>query len=370
MPPMRRPRFAQLGLLWLLAGGCLLLAACGGGSTSTSQVDKEAESGKSRPAPPRSAFPSARGKTLREVSEEATRATQLKLTPEAQVFHPGRNRYPFTVAEKLGSTGQTGKEVADAEAAIYYAKVPTIEPGAKSQAGNKGMTSKAQKQALEEPAIGPFPARIESLATKPPFQSGTTTEEPDVATVVYASQLDLPADGEYRPGIMIKEKGGVGWKLLPSIEVGGYAKIPKLGEKAPLIETPTARSVDGDLAKLTTRIPPDTQNKVNYAEVLGKEPILLLFATPQFCQSRVCGPVVDVAQQAQHQFEGKANFIHMEIYNENDPSQGVRPQVRRFHLPSEPWLFAINREGVVSAAIEGAFGTKLMDKTVEKVVGE
>ena len=60
----------------------------------------------------------------------------------------------------------------------------------------------------------------------------------------------------------------------------------------------------------------------------------------------------------------------MEIYNENDPSQHVRPQVRKFHLPTEPWLFAINREGVVSAAVEGAFGTKLMDKTVEKVVGE
>ena len=117
-------------------------------------------------------------------------------------------------------------------------------------------------------------------------------------------------------------------------------------------------------------MPPDTQNKVNYAEVLGKEPILLLFATPKFCQSRVCGPVVDVAQQAQHEFEGKANFIHMEIYNDNEPSKGVRPQVRRFHLPTEPWLFAINREGVVSATIEGAFGTKLMDETVEKVIAE
>ncbi len=162
----------------------------------------------------------------------------------------------------------------------------------------------------------------------------------------------------------------MGWKLLPSIEVGEYAKIPRPGDKAPTIVTPTAKSVGGDLAKLTTRIPPDTLNKVNYAEVLGKEPILLLFATPQFCQSRVCGPVVDVAQQAQHEFEGKANFIHMEIYNDNDPSKGVRPQVRRFHLPTEPWLFAMNREGVVSAAIEGAFGTKLMDETVEKVVGE
>ena len=60
----------------------------------------------------------------------------------------------------------------------------------------------------------------------------------------------------------------------------------------------------------------------------------------------------------------------MEIYNENDPSQGVRSQVRRFHLPTEPWLFAINREGVGSATIEGAFGTNLMRKTVDRVISE
>ena len=67
--------------------------------------------------------------------------------------------------------------------------------------------------------------------------------------------------------------------------------------------------------------------------MLGKEPIVLLFATPQFCQSRVCGPVVDVAEQVKQEYGDKAAFIHMEIYNDNDPSKGVRPQVRAFHLP-------------------------------------
>ncbi|HXF31101.1 MAG TPA: hypothetical protein VN522_06235 [Solirubrobacterales bacterium] len=367
---MRRPPLV-LGLVCLLAGGSLLLAGCGGGDGTTSHLNPDAESGKSRPAPPKSAFPAVADRTLREViNQPGNHTTQLKIDTEAQAFYPGANRYPFTIAEKLDSSGATGAEIPDAEAAIYFAKVPPIKPGAKSRSGNKGMLGKAQAQALDQPAVGPFPARIESLATKPPFQGKTTTEDPDVASVIYSAALSLPAEGEYRPAILVKEEDGVGAKLLPSIKVGEYAKIPRPGDKAPLIETPTAKSVGGDLAKLTTRIPPDTQNKVNYAEVLGKEPILLLFATPQFCQSRVCGPVVDVAQQVQHEFEGKANFIHMEIYNENDPSQGVRPQVRRFHLPSEPWLFAINREGVVGATIEGAFGTSLMHRAVEKVVGE
>lgn len=356
MPPMRAPRKAK-GLFCLLACGGVLLAGCGGGADSGSQVNKEAEAGKSRPAPPKSDFPATEGRTLKKLVEDVAEVKPVgKITPSAEAFYPGPNRYPFLVAEKDTKAGRPGKEISDAEVAIYYAKAPSA-------------ATKAKGEAFKQLAVGPFPARIESLATEKPFQGKTTTEDPDVANVVYSADLDFPGPGEYRPVALIKEKDGWAKIGLRSIKVGEFAKIPRPGEKAPSIQTPTAE--DGEsLTELSTRVPPDTQNKVNYADVLGKEPILLLFTTPKFCQSRVCGPVVDVAQQAQQRFKGKANFIHMEIYNENDPASGVRPQVRKFHLPTEPWLFAINREGVVSATIEGGFGTDLMDKTVEKVIAE
>lgn len=353
---MRAPRKA-LGFFFLLLCGVAVLAGCGGGSDSGSQVNKEAEAGKTIPAPPVGNFPATEGRTLKAFLEEEVQVSPTgKVIPSAEAFYPGANRYPFLVTQKDTESGRPGKEISDAEVAIYYAKRPA-------------KTGKAKGQAFKQLAVGPFPARIESLATEKPFQGKTTTENPDVANVVYSTELNFPGPGEYRPVALIKEKGGWAKVGLRSIKVGEFAKIPRPGEKAPLIQTPTAEEVE-DLAELSTRVPPDTQNKVNYADVLGKEPILLLFTTPQFCQSRVCGPVVDVAQQAQQQFKGKANFIHMEIYNDNDPANGVRPQVRKFHLPTEPWLFAINREGVVSATIEGGFGTELMDKTVEKVIAE
>jgi hypothetical protein len=37
-------------------------------------------------------------------------------------------------------------------------------------------------------------------------------------------------------------------------------------------------------------------------------------------------------------------------------------------LPSEPWLFTIDRDGVVSEAVEGAFGSKLLDEAIEKAI--
>lgn len=367
MAPMRATRLAPAFACLVAAG--VLLAACGGskgGETSGGGSEGNAES---RPAPPKGAFPSADGKTLRELFDNPeTKRSELIVSPAAMVFYKGENRYPFGVFERNHS------QVPDAEVALYIAQVPRPNKAAKSPGGTsatKGQQGKAVKEnALDAPAVGPFPAKIESLGTKPAFRAKTTAGDPNAASVVYSSQIDFPSEGDWLVGALIKEGGELRAKLLSGVTVGEFTNVPRPGQVAPKIHTPTAAAVGGDLSKLTTRIPPDSQNRVDYAEALGKEPILLLFATPKFCQSRVCGPVVDVAEEAKKQYGEEAAFIHMEIYNDNDPNKGVRPQVRAFHLPSEPWLFAVNRNGVVSSAIEGAFGKELMDETVEKVISE
>jgi hypothetical protein len=361
MPPMPAPPLASAPLCLLAASA--LFAGCGGGSDSTSSDTGGPETAKSRPAPPKSEFPSPEGKTLRQVLKAADGPAELVVEPAAVVFYPGENRYPFEIFERQSKT-----PVSDAEVALYYAKVPEPKPGAKSKSGVRGQEAKAEAQALDQPAVGPFPASLESLATKGEFRAESTSEDSDAAGIVYSVPLDFPGDGDWRFAAILKEDGELKGALLSSVEVGEFKKVPKVGQKAPLIHTPTAQDAHGGLSKITTRVPPDTQNKVDYADALGKEPIVLLFATPQFCQSRVCGPVVDVAEQAKNEFGDKAAFIHMEIYNQNDPANGVGPQVRTFHLPSEPWLFTIDRNGVVKDAIEGAFGLKLMHQAVEKAI--
>jgi hypothetical protein len=361
MPPMRAARLAPAPLCLLAAGA--LFVGCGGSSDATKSGAASAATAKSRPAPPRSEFPSPEGRTLRQVLKAADGPAELVVEPAAVVFYPGENRYPFEVFER-----QSRAPVSDAEVALYYAKVPKPKPGAKSKSGVRGQEAKAEAQALDQPAVGPFPVSIESLATKPAFRAKTTSEDPNAAGVVYSVPLDFPTDGDWRLAAILKEDGELKGALLPSAAVGEFKKVPKVGQKAPLIHTPTAQDAHGDLSKITTRIPSDTQNKVDFADALGKEPIVLLFATPQFCQSRVCGPVVDVAEQAKHEYGDEAAFIHMEIYNENDPGKKVRPQVRTFHLPSEPWLFTIDRDGVIKDAVEGAVGLKLMHQAVENAI--
>jgi hypothetical protein len=359
---MKTVRFSRVATLaGLLCLAALLIGGCGGGSSSSSGKAGD------RAAPAASDFLSAKGKSLADVLNSASAPSTLVLTPTQRVFYKGKNRFGFGVFTR-SARGQ----VSDAQVALYVAKAPPAGSlpspkanGAAAKGGQKGRL----EAALGNKASGPYPARIESLATEPAFRAQTTANDPDAGKVVYVTDVNLPKDGEWRVGALIKENGKTTATILPSAVVGEFKDIPRVGDRPPKINTPTEASVGGDLSKLTTRIPPERMNKVNFADALGKKPIVLVYATPQFCQSRVCGPVVDIESQVQRDYGDKADFIHMEIYNDNDPKKGVRPQVRAFGLPSEPWLFVIDSKGVVRTAIEGAFNLKELTDAVKAVTG-
>ncbi len=201
MPPMlSRRAFAVLACLLALAA--VAFAGCGSGSDADGTSSESAES---RPAPPKSAFPSAKGKTLSQVLETADAPSNLVVSPAALAFYKGENRYTFGVFHRDRS------QVSDADVALYFAKVPSAK-GANSGAGfdsstDSTSTRKAEEKALDEPAVGPFPARVESLQTEPAFRAQTTTSDPNAATVVYATNIDFPSNGEWRIAALIKKDG-------------------------------------------------------------------------------------------------------------------------------------------------------------------
>jgi hypothetical protein len=106
----------------------------------------------------------------------------------------------------------------------------------------------------------------------------------------------------------------------------------------------------------------------DFADVLGKKPAVLLFATPALCRSRVCGPVVDIAEQVKSERGGDAAWIHMEIFEDNEFAKGYRPQVRQWKLPTEPWLFTVDRQGRVAARIEGPFSAEELEDALDAAV--
>lgn len=146
-------------------------------------------------------------------------------------------------------------------------------------------------------------------------------------------------------------------QAIGTVKVAAATAAPAIGARAVPSQTPTLRSTGGDLDELTTSTRVDRAlYKVSVAEALAaKTPFLVTFATPQFCQTRVCGPVVEVVSAARRRLAGTGvRFIHVEVYEDNNPGKGANRWVREWKLPTEPFTFVVDREGRVSARFEGA----------------
>ncbi len=216
------------------------------------------------------------------------------------------------------------------------------------------------------PAKGPFLAPADPMSVSPQYRSRQNSG-PGGIKAIYASELPLPHPGTYT--VLSLTRGPHGLIGAPGeIAVAAASPIPDVGQRPPAIATDTSATVHGNLALLTTRQPAEQMHSVSFRQVLGKRPVALLFSTPQFCVSRVCGPVTDVAVELQHSFGRQVDFIHEEVYADNQPSKGLRPQLQAFHLRTEPWLFVINRRGVIVSRLEGAFGTAELARALKQAL--
>lgn len=322
-------RVPALACAWLLGLG--VLAGCG------SDEDGAGVPAAPMPAASPQDFPSAEGRTLADLQEMLPEGPVL--SPTVTVLEPGRNRVGF------GLFDTARKQLAGADAALYV-----------SRTDGSGLR-------------GPFLARAESLEVRPQFRSRQTAQDPDAANHVYVADLPFPAAGGWAVTAVARLDGRLVRTSPTGVKVGARgARPPAVGERAPRVHTPTVADVGGDLEQIDTRLPPlRALHETDLADVLGREPVVLVFATPQLCQSRVCGPVVDVAAQVRSRVGDDVRFIHMEIYRGNRLGNGFRPQVSAYRLPTEPWTFVIDRAGIVRERFEGAVSVGELSRAVAKV---
>lgn len=192
--------------------------------------------------------------------------------------------------------------------------------------------------------------------------------EPD-APALYVAELDLRKPGKY--WVLAEPVGGKPIQAIGQLEVKKDPAAPAVGDRAPASETPTLRSAKGDVASLTTRTPPDrTLLRHSVAESLAaRVPFVVSFATPEFCASRTCGPVVDVVEATQRRLgDTPVRFIHVEVFEGNDPAQGTNRWVKEWGLPTEPWTFLVGRDGRVKERLEGAFSVQELEQAVRTLL--
>lgn len=145
---------------------------------------------------------------------------------------------------------------------------------------------------------------------------------------------------------------------------------PSIGESAPASVQKTLR--DGiPLADLdTSREPQQALHEITIAEaVRGGKVAVIAFATPAFCQTRFCGPVVEsVVVPAWRQFGDRINVLHVEPFDVPAARNGSlkpEPVTAEWGLQTEPWIFVLDRNGRVAAKFEGVVSLKELTDAID-----
>lgn len=189
------------------------------------------------------------------------------------------------------------------------------------------------------------------------------------ATHIYVARLSLPEAGTY--WMLAEPEGGREIQALGNVIVAKDDPVPSVGEPAPASETPTLQTARGDASSITTRTPPDESLlRHSVAESLRAQvPFVVTFSTPKFCQSRTCGPVVDVVEEVARRFEDRdVRFIHVEVFEGNDPAKGYNRWMREWGLDTEPWTFLVGGDGRIVERYEGVVSVHELEEAVEDVL--
>jgi hypothetical protein len=301
--------------LLLLAAAVAATAGCGGGS-----------SGSTAGTSPAAVVETQSAETVGGAAPPGSIRTLLAEQPGPDValvfgtaeYLPGENRVSFLVVDNQGYLVHAPR------ARVLVAKgsldaVPTIEGQARD------------------------------------LEVGATARDADPsdfdAPSVYVTHVDLPSPGTYT---MLVEPQGKEIQAVGTLEVSADSQTPKVGDPAIPSDNPTLR--DGFAQDITTARPPDTELlRYSIAQSLAEHvPFVAVFATPKFCESRVCGPVVNVVDEARRRLAGSGvRFIHVEVYEHNDPQQGFNRWFSEWKLSHEPYTFLVGADGLIKARFEG-----------------
>jgi hypothetical protein len=186
---------------------------------------------------------------------------------------------------------------------------------------------------------------------------------------IYVTQVTFGHPGPWGIEILVQQGDASVEAARLSVNILEVSPTPKLGAPAPRSRNLIASDVS-DLRQIDSSEPPDPrlhQTRIADAIAQGK-PQVIVFATPKFCTSRVCGPVVDVVRTLLPAYDKRVVFIHEEIWQAGFP-QKFSPTVEEWNLRSEPWIFVVDGQGIIRAKFEGLTTRRELEVAVQHILG-
>jgi hypothetical protein len=182
----------------------------------------------------------------------------------------------------------------------------------------------------------------------------------------YPLRAELDAPGAW--GIVVEADGVQVETTIEAVDPTSLPAVPGPGDPLVSVPTPTieqARGVD----PICTREPDCPFHEVSLDEAIGGTgPIVLLVSTPAFCQTAICGPVLDLLIDRRADLEAAgAAIVHAEVYVDERARQ-VTATVDAFGLTYEPALFLAAPDGTVTERLDYTYDATELDAALARLV--
>ena len=198
--------------------------------------------------------------------------------------------------------------------------------------------------------------------------SGHVHDDGNVVRGVYVADLTFVRPGRWGVELMARQPDGSSETARLTVIVRETATTPAIGSAAPPSRNLIASDVK-DLRRIDTSERPDPrlhQTRIADAIAMGK-PQLIVFATPQFCTSRMCGPVVDIVRTLLPTYVKRVVFTHQEIW-QDFATKKVFSTIEEWRLESEPWIFIVDGQGIIRARFEGLVTARELETALQNVL--
>jgi len=188
----------------------------------------------------------------------------------------------------------------------------------------------------------------------------------DLPRPYYPIVFTPPTYGDYTVDASVN-----GTTLESTVQIPASTKVVGSGQKMIPLDTPTTADPHG-VQLVCTRDPVCPLHDVTLRTALGGgAPVAFLIATPKYCQTAICGPVLDVLLKQKDQFP-QVKMLHAEVYPSDAAAQPGNQQVTEavtaYGLTFEPVLYLAAADGTIVNRIDTIFdGVELHDALAQLV---
>lgn len=185
---------------------------------------------------------------------------------------------------------------------------------------------------------------------------------------LYITRLAFSKAGIWGAELVVREDSAPAETVRLSLRVLDRAPTPSVGASAPRSHNMIAADVKNLQAIDTSPSPDPRLHRVRIGDAIAQGKLqLIVFATPEFCTTRMCGPVVDIVRGLLPSYGDRFVFTHQEIW-QDFATKKLFPTVKEWRLSSEPWIFVVDGKGIIRAKFEGLVTEDELKEALQQVL--